>query len=206
MKTLLTLGITGGIGAGKSVVSRVLRALGIAVFDCDTEAKKLYDTDEVLKEFMVNTFGKSLYDTPQGTLNRPLLAQKIFSDKASLLKVEKEVHQRTTDTFIKWRAKQEGLYCALESAILYKVPLLYTLCDRIIQVTAPEELRIKRVQKRDCATFDEVQKRIESQNISTTSFGKLPCYTLVNDDKRPLLPQILSLHKELTIDKLPYKD
>lgn len=195
-----TLGITGGIGSGKSVVSRVLSRLGISVFDADREAKSLYDNDLELKRFMIGNFGNELYDTPEGKLNPKYLAAIIFGDENALHLVEREVHQRTLLAFLAWREKQQGDWCGIESAILYKADAFLELCDAVLEISAPKDLRISRIIERDGASGEEISARLKAQEgLFEGCTTSKPRFRLSNDSTTPLLAQIMDLISRLKL-------
>lgn len=192
------IGITGGIGAGKSVIARIFKEMGIIVFDCDSVAKSLYNSDDTLRKFIVENYGQSLYNTPSGKLDRALLAKILFSDSQALHKVEEQVHSRTIESFKQWVATQHTEWCGLESAILYKVKPLMEMCNAVVEVDAPEALRIKRVRVRDDAPIESIKKRIAAQNITIPTNLTQPLFRIVNDDAYPLLPQVREVFQKLS--------
>lgn len=191
------LGITGGIGAGKSVVASIFSKMGLPVFDCDAIAKSLYDEDAELRDFIVDTFGESLYSTPDNRLDKKQLAEILFSDAKALLLVEEQVHQRTLKTFLHWHSKQNATWCGIESAILYKVEPLLELCSAVLEVKAPLAVRIERAVKRDHTTSDAIKKRIDAQQHLLYTSYNCPLYRIQNDENTPLLPQVRELYREL---------
>ena len=194
-----TLGITGGIGSGKSLISHLLRLLyGIPVYDCDTAAKTLYDTDTDLRDDLIGLLGKALYDTPQGTLNRPLLADIIFNNKEKLTAVESLVHPRVLKDFIKWRTDSAALVVAVESAILLK-SIVADSCDAVLFVEANKAERLLLTKQRDHATDQQVAGRMAQQQdqLHHTS-TKVPVIPIFNGMNKPILPQLELLIPYLT--------
>lgn len=194
-----TLGITGGIGSGKSLISRLLRLLyGIPVYDCDTAAKTLYDTDADLRDDLIGLLGKALYDTPQGTLNRPLLADIIFNNKEKLTAVESLVHPRVLKDFIRWRADSAAQVVAVESAILLK-SVVADSCDAVLFVEADKAERLLLTKQRDHATDQQVAGRMAQQQdqLHYTS-TKVPVIPIFNGMNKPILPQLELLIPYLT--------
>lgn len=185
-----TICITGGIGAGKSVVSRVLRCNGFSVFDCDSEAKSLMTNDEDVKKALLNTLGIPVY-LPDGQLDRKTLSSIIFSDEEKRKVVNQIVHKAVKDKIIYERQKTVGTFF-IESAI----PVtggLDILCTNIWIVNSPMEERIKRVEKRDGLSRDEIKKRIASQQKELERIPKEKTIDLINDDTHPLLIKVLNL-------------
>lgn len=194
-----TLGITGGIGSGKSLISHLLRLLyGIPVYDCDTAAKTLYDTDADLRDDLIGLLGKALYDTPRGTLNRPLLADIIFNNKEKLTAVESLVHPRVLKDFIRWRADSAAQVVAVESAILLK-SVVADSCDAVLFVEADKAERLLLTKQRDHATDQQVAGRMAQQQdqLHYTS-TKVPVIPIFNGMNKPILPQLELLIPYLT--------
>ena len=186
----MIIGITGGIGSGKSVVSRVLRCNGFPVYDCDSSAKWLMTHDEGLKSSLMTKFGERIY-YPDGSLNRKLLASMIFSDKEAREFVNNVVHLTVRNDILKRASEIQGKFF-IESAIL-ATGGLSEYCERVWIVTAPIDQRIKRVELRDGMTSEEINKRIESQNEEMQAIKELHPVELENDGKTALLPKILKL-------------
>lgn len=194
-----TLGITGGIGSGKSLISHLLRLLyGIPVYDCDSAAKSLYDTDAELRADLIGLLGKALYATPQGTLNRPLLADIIFNNKEKLTSVESLVHPRVLKDFIKWRAESAAQVVAVESAILLK-SVVADSCDAVLFVEADKAERLLLTKQRDHATDQQVAGRMAQQQdqLHYTSTN-VPVIPIFNGMNKPILPQLELLIPYLT--------
>ena len=194
-----TLGITGGIGSGKSLISHLLRLLyGIPVYDCDSAAKSLYDTDAELRADLIGLLGKALYATPQGTLNRPLLADIIFNNKEKLTSVESLVHPRVLKDFIKWRAESAAQVVAVESAILLK-SVVAGSCDAVLFVEADKAERLLLTKQRDHATDQQVAGRMAQQQdqLHYTSTN-VPVIPIFNGMNKPILPQLELLIPYLT--------
>lgn len=199
-----TIGITGGIGSGKSFVCRLMERMGIAIYDCDKEAKALYDKDEKLKADMIALFDEKLYATPEGTLDRSYLAELIFSDKALLQKVNALVHPAVRRDIDVWKAKQkhEGHSLAIiESAILLSSEGLRSRVDEVCVVIAPIELRIERAMRRDKADLASIRQRMAVQ-MSDEELTKYADYIIHNDNKQHLLPQIEDLIHGISTNSL----
>lgn len=197
---MITLGITGGIGAGKSVVCRILEALGIPVYDTDREAKSLYDRDPLLKEQMIALLGCQLYETPDGSIDRQQLARLIFSSSSLLAKVEGIVHPAVRQDILRWKNaiahEEESDICAVESALLLSSDPLRAIVDQSVLVVAPDELRISRAMRRDNALLDAVLARMSKQ-LSQEEMMSRANFHIHNDGAVPLLPQIDQLLREL---------
>lgn len=186
-----TIGITGGIGAGKSVVSRALRLRGYRVYDCDFEAKRLMDNSAQLKEDISRRFGAECL-LADGSLHRPAIAAHLFGDAAKRDWLNSIVHAMVRADIAAWLGslEEEGVEVAfIESAIL-RSSRLDAVCSEIWLVDAPEEVRISRVQKRNGMKAELVRQRIEAQMEEYSDFGNLSMRRIINDGSIPLLPQI----------------
>ncbi|MFZ9980400.1 MAG: dephospho-CoA kinase [Cyclobacteriaceae bacterium] len=192
---MLLIGVTGGIGAGKSIVASVFRCLGIPVYDADSHAKALMTTDGILQEAIKKEFG-TLSFTEQGRLNRAYLASQVFTDPDKLKKLNRLVHPRVAEDFEHWVEKQKSEptipYVIKEAALLFDSGSNRQL-DKIIVVTAPDVLRIQRVQKRDGRTSHEIEQIFERQ-MSQEEMIRRSDFTVLNDESRLITPQLLKLH------------
>lgn len=190
----LTIGITGGIGSGKSTVCRIFKILGIPVFEADLVAKTLINSNAGIKNGMVAIFGKDIYGA-DNRINRKLLANLIFTDDLLLEKVNQLVHPAVRNEFLNWSKIQDSEYIIHEAAILFESGF-YKMMDYNILVSAPEELRIDRVSKRENITPEMVRKRMAKQ-WSDEEKRKLTNLELVNDNKKLIITQILEIDKKL---------
>ena len=154
------VGLTGGIGSGKSTIARLFAALGIAVYDSDTEAKKLINTSAEIKKRIVEVFGAEAY--AEGVYNRAYMADIVFRNPDKLAVLNSIVHPVLADYFNQWVALQTSPYVIKEAAILFESGS-YKNCDFIITVTAPETLRISRCMSRDGSTEAQVRARMAQQ-------------------------------------------
>jgi dephospho-CoA kinase len=192
---MLLIGVTGGIGAGKSVVVSVFRCLGIPVYDADSHAKALMTTDRNLQEAIKKEFG-TLSFTDQGLLNRAYLASQVFPDPEKLKKLNRLVHPRVAEDFEHWVEKQKSEpttpYVIKEAALLFESGS-NRQPDKIIAVTAPDEVRKQRVQKRDGRSPQEIEQIFERQ-MSQEEMIKRSDFMVLNDDRRLIIPQILKLN------------
>ena len=180
------IGITGGIGSGKSVVSQLLSLKGVPVYIADDESKRLVDTNPIIKEALMGLFGTSVY-TAHG-LNRPLLASLIFHDGSLLKKVNGIVHPVGADDFKRWCQHQHCPFCAIESAILYESGFdKHT--DMALMVYAPEDVRMERVLSRDHTSKEAVEDRIKRQ-MPDEEKCKRADFIIFNDGVQPLIPQV----------------
>ena len=180
------IGITGGIGSGKSVVGQILEAMHFPVYYSDQQSKILVDTDLVIREELIKLLGTEVY--LDGKLNRPFLTQQLFSNDDLRLKINQIIHPKVREAFTNWVNKQSSNLVFNEAAILFETGA-YQLMDYNILVTAPLELKIDRVLKRDNITINEIQERISKQ---WSDEEKIPLadFVIVNDEVRPLLKQV----------------
>jgi dephospho-CoA kinase len=190
---MIKVGLTGGIGSGKTTVAKIFETLGIPVFYADTEAKVLLDESEEIKSGLINLFGAALY--ADGKLNRKELASHIFNDKEAIQKVNSIVHPAVTKRFEEWRAKQKATYVLQEAAILFETGG-YKRFDKNILVSAPKEIRIKRIMQRDGLTEDEILARMQNQWDENHKIA-LADFVILNDESEMLLPQILRVHEDI---------
>jgi dephospho-CoA kinase len=192
---MLKVGLTGGIGSGKSIVCKVFSILGIPVYQADVAAKQLYDTDEELRNRLKSLFGEHLYVS--GTLDKQKLAGIIFSDKDKLKKINELVHPAVKRDFLEYvsRLSETIPYVIHEAAILYEAKT-EDMFDVVINVWAPENLKIERAMARENTNENNIKQRIASQLPDSLKI-ELSDHNIINDDKTPILPQILQIHKEL---------
>lgn len=159
----MLVGITGGIGSGKSAISRALRALGYPVYDTDSEAKRIIVENKAVRSQIEYLFGSDVFDGDR--YRTDVVAQQVFADGDLLDKLNKVVHPAVCFDVKHWALKQNGT-CFVESAILWESGLA-ELCDTVVEVTAPMEVRIERTMARDNASREQVQQRIASQTRET---------------------------------------
>ncbi len=181
------IGLTGGIGSGKSTVARVMETLGVPVFDADRAALALYDEDEALLTEVKERFGDSVIQ-PGGQLNRQALASIVFNDVEALQQLNAMVHPRVAKKFDAWKKMQKASAVIREAAILFESGSASD-CDVVIVVTAPEDLRVARVQKRNGWSEAEVRARMKRQ-WSEEQLIERADTVIVNDDKHLVLPQL----------------
>lgn len=187
------VGLTGGIGSGKSYVAEVFRRLGVPVYVSDTAAKRLMQESTSLKQQLQALLGEEIY--LDGQLDRAAMAKKIFNAPDLLAQVNAIVHPAVGDDFKQWLSQQEGPYALKESAILFETGL-YKNAHANVLVTAPLELRLKRVMQRDGSDEQSVRERMDKQ-WSDEKKIKLADFCILNDGKAPLLKQILAIHEHL---------
>ncbi len=189
----MMLGVTGGIGSGKTSVCRVFSVLGIPVFSADPEAKRLMDSDEGIRGEINRITGRDMY--PGGTLDRQGLASLIFNDRELLKKVNSAVHPVVMKLFMDWAARQNSPYVIIEVAILFESGAA-ELVDRILTVTAPMEERIERVMLRNCLTRDQVLERIRVQHDDEFLVSHSD-YVIRNSENDMIIPAVLEIHRDI---------
>jgi dephospho-CoA kinase len=191
---MLKLGLTGGIGSGKSLISEIFIRLGIPVFNADIESKKIVDLDQDVKNALSKEFGPDLYSN-QG-INKEMLADIIFNDKIALQKVNQIIHPKVRDYFQVWMNKnQHAPYVIEEAAILFESKANLEM-DFTINVHADEFVRIDRVVRRDNIDAELVKRRMENQ-LSDKERIALADFTIYNDGKQMVLPQVLEIHDKI---------
>lgn len=180
------IGITGGIGSGKSVVAELLQVHGVPVYIADVESKQLTATSPVIRQGLIGLLGEDVY-TPEG-LNRTYLASRIFSDAPLLRQVNAIIHPEVSRHYRAWVEKQSCPVTALESAILFESGF-DSLVDVRLMVYAPREVRIQRAMQREKASREEIVRRIENQMDDEIKKQRAD-YIIYNDGKQALIPQL----------------
>lgn len=189
----LKVGITGGIGSGKSYVARVFKALGVPFYDADKEAKLIMNNSPIIADKLIDAFGHQVY-TAEGQLDREFLGEMVFKDIAKLKRLNEIVHPVVIQHGEDWAEKQTFAYSLKEAALLFESGS-YKQLDYTVLVLAPLELRLQRVMLRDGIGRGQVEDRISKQ-MSDDDKHLLADFVLINDEKTPLLPQILALHEK----------
>ncbi len=188
------IGLTGGIGAGKTTVAKVFKALGIPVFNADEVAKELMHTNPVIKNQLLTTFGERVY-LSSGALDKDYLAGIVFKDAYQLELLNAIVHPVTIQAAKDWAATQSAPYVIKEAALLFEAGATDGL-TAIIGVAAPVNLRIQRVMQRDACSKTEVEQRMRHQ-ISDTIKLKLCDWVIDNNDQDLIIPQVLKIHEAI---------
>ncbi|MEE4116211.1 MAG: dephospho-CoA kinase [Marinilabiliaceae bacterium] len=187
------LGITGGIGSGKSTVCKVFEVLGVRVFYSDLEARVIMDTSPLVYKGLEKILGFDIY--VDGKIDRPRLADIIFNDSKKLEQVNMLVHPLVLEKFAGWSQKQDSDYVILESAVLFESGAGEVL-DKTLAVIAPLEERIARVMERNNMKREEVLERIKNQ-VSENEMLRKADFLLDNADSSMLIPQVISVHNEI---------
>ena len=191
---MIKIGITGGIGSGKSVVCDILRLHNIAVYDADKESKHLVNTSKTIRNKLINQFGSAIYTDNE--LNRKLFGELIFNYEDNLKIANSIIHPEVANSFIKWcQHHSSSSIVAIESAILIEAGFKKYI-DKLITVSAPEALRINRVINRDNTRVESVKARINSQ-ISEEERIRLSDYIIFNDHSNSLILQVSEIIENL---------
>ncbi len=186
---MIILGITGGIGSGKSTISELLLILGIPVYIADLESKKLTNNSSVIRKELIKLYGKDIYND-DGLLNKIKLASIIFNDKKQLQKVNALIHPEVKNNLREWiMNNKENDIVAYESAIMFESGF-HKLTNKILTVYTPLEIRINRIIKRDNSSREKALERIKSQ-MDDEERIKLSDFVIVNDDTKSLIDQVL---------------
>jgi dephospho-CoA kinase len=189
------IGITGGIGAGKSLVCKVFRTLGIPIYESDLRARWLMENDALLRQQIIAQFGTESY-TDKG-LNRPYLAQKVFHDKEQASVLDALVHPAVGKDYQAWaNTHRHAPYLLNEAALIFEAGRYKTL-DHVIVVLAPTPLRVMRVRKRDPQRTESEIEGIIKKQWSDEQKIALAQFVIHNDEVQPLLPQILAIHAQI---------
>jgi dephospho-CoA kinase len=194
------IGLTGGIGSGKSTVAQIFTVLGVPVFDADAAAREIMETDEQLIAKIKALFGEDTYTANK--LNRKALADKVFNDTHRLEQLNALVHPATIQAAIDWAHRQSSPYVIKEAALMFEAGSAFNL-QFVIGVSAPKNLRIKRIMDRSDMTRDEVLARM-SRQIDNNIKMRLCDYVIVNDELQMVVPQVLKLHEELLTKSKEY--
>lgn len=192
---MLKIGITGGIGSGKSVVANILQQMGFPVYDSDSRAKALTQTNADIRQQLTAMFGDNLFK--DNILDKKALSQLIFSSDINLKAVNAIIHPVVVGDFATWTTRQNAAAVFLESAILMESGL-YQKMDKIILVTTPEKLRIDRVMKRSQLSEKEIRQRMQMQK-GEEALAEKADFVILNDEKHLLIPQVHSILQKLLI-------
>jgi dephospho-CoA kinase len=189
---MLRIGLTGGIGSGKSTVARIFSVLGIPIYSADDASKRLMAEDQSLRDSIISSFGNESYIN--GALNRKYLSEQVFNNTEKIELLNSLVHPVTLRDAAEWMKKQKGPYVIKEAALIFESGSQKML-DYVIGVKAPLALRIERTMRRDNVASHEVKARIDLQMDEEEKL-RLCDYIIVNDEKQMLIPQVLALHEK----------
>lgn len=195
---MIKLGITGGIGSGKSTVCEIFKSMGIPVYSADDRAKRLMSEDAKLINEIKSLFGEEAY-SDAGELNRPFIASLVFNNEEKLKALNALVHPAVFRDFRDWASKQNAPYVIKEAALMFESES-YKDLDLVATVSAPVELRIQRCIERDKSTREEVLARMNKQ-WSEEQRTEAADFIIMNDGTTALIPQVMKLHHQLTSGK-----
>lgn len=188
------VGITGGIGAGKSTITEIFKLLGVPVYDADSKAKNLMINDKELVQRIIQLFGEESYHN--GDLNRKYLAERVFSSENETARLNALVHPAVARDFKSWSDQQSSVYILKEAALLFESGS-YKELEKVILVSAPEELRISRVQKRDPQrSLGQIKNIIERQMDQVEALTQAD-EVIYNDESNLLIPQVIAIDKKI---------
>ena len=190
---VLRVGLTGGIGSGKSTVAQIFEVLGVPVYYADIAAKRLMNEDAELRSAITTIFGEPAY--ANNILDRKYISSIVFSDPAKLDLLNSIVHPATKKDGQAWMQQQTSSYAIHEAALIFEATVSECL-EQVIGVSSPMELRIKRAMERDKVNRDEVLKRMDQQLDEDLKMSKCD-FLLINDEQQLLVPQVLDLHEKL---------
>ena len=193
MNSIISVGITGGIGTGKSTICRILGIMGYPVFYSDTAAKEILSSDSNVRNQIIELFGSETYIGHNP--NREYLAQMVFNDSQKLEQLNQIVHPAVRNQFKEWSKNQNSNLVFNEAAILFELGS-YKNFSKTILVTSPTELRIERILKRDQSTVEKIKSRMQNQ-WSDAQKSSLADFVIVNDEQTLILPQVLEILKKL---------
>jgi dephospho-CoA kinase len=191
---MLRVGLTGGIGSGKTTVARIFEILGIPVYYADDAAKRLMNENDLLREKIIRHFGEGTYTG--GSLNRSHLSSLVFSSPGKLALLNSLVHPVTIEDAEQWMLLQSTRYAIKEAALVFETDAWKRL-DLVIGVDAPYELRLQRSMQRDQLTRGQVEARMDRQMDEAEKMERCD-FVVVNDEQQLLIPQVISLHEMLT--------
>lgn len=190
---MIVVGLTGGIGSGKTTVSNMFKDLGVPVYIADIEAKNLMKTSKVIKQKLIELFGPKAYENDE--LNRTFIASKIFNDDSYLKKMNAIIHPKVANHFKKWLQKQTSKYVIKEAAIIFEHNM-QSQYDYVITVIANEEDRISRILVRDNTTKDKIVSIMKHQ-LSDEEKVKLSDFVIINDKREHTKEQVLNIHNSI---------
>lgn len=191
----LKVGITGGIGSGKSVVAKIFSILGIPIYYADDRAKWLMANNQELSEQIKKDFGAESY-LPDGSVNRTFLATKVFADPEKVKKINSLVHPAVGHDFLKWAESQTAPYVLKEAALIFETGGQKSL-DYVINVSSPLKIRVARTLMRDPHRSEEQVNQIINQQMPDEEKNELADFVIKNTDNKLLIPQVLSIHEKL---------
>lgn len=192
---MIKIGITGGIGSGKSTVAKIFETLGVPVYYADDAARRIMNENEALREAIQKEFGQETYINQQ--LNRPHLASLVFGNEEKLALLNDLVHPLTIEDSQKWMQAQTGPYAIKEAALIFETDVWRGL-NKVIGVSSPYELRLQRAMERDNISKEAVLARMSKQMNEDQKMNRCD-FILYNDETQLLIPQVITLHEKLAL-------
>lgn len=192
-----TIGLTGGIGSGKSSVARVFSSLGVPVFYADVSGKKVLESDAEVVNAVTKLIGEQAYNE-NGAANRAHIASIVFNDQSKLEALNAIIHPAVGRDFLQWKSQQKATYCLREAAILFESGS-HKDCDAVICVSAAKDIRVKRVMDRDGVSSAEVEARMAKQ-MPQAEKEKLADFVIQNNGNESLISQVIKIHMALNTD------
>ena len=193
-KNPIKIGVTGGIGTGKTTVCTIFKKIGIPIFNADEQSKILLKKNENVISKIIKVFGDNILDKKK--IDTKKLGRIVFTNKQKLIELNNILHPRVIEKFDNWLLEQDSKYIIKESALLFESNT-YKNLDKIILIQSPLKLRIKRVCARDNRTKNEVSKIIKNQ-LKQSEYIKLVDYVITNNEKTLITPQVMAIHKQLS--------
>ena len=193
-KNPIKIGVTGGIGTGKTTVCTIFKKIGIPIFNADEQSKILLKKNENVISKIIKVFGDNILDKKK--IDTKKLGRIVFTNKQKLIELNNILHPRVIEKFDNWLLEQDSKYIIKESALLFESNT-YKNLDKIILIQSPLKLRIKRVCARDNRTKKEVSKIIKNQ-LKQSEYIKLVDYVITNNEKTLITPQVMAIHKQLS--------
>ncbi len=192
---MLKVGITGGIGSGKSIACKIFSSFGVPVYDADSRAKFLIENDPEIVRQITSVFGEEAYQ--DGKYNRKFISSQVFKDKSLLSQLNQIVHPAVGKDFENWVEKSAPSPYVIKEAALMNAASEQNGLDKVIVVTAPDALRIQRIQQRDPQrSLGEIEAIIKNQK-SEKEFNAIADYIVYNDEVMLMIPQILDIHRQI---------
>lgn len=188
------IGITGGIGSGKTTICKVFEILGIPVYYSDAAAKSIMDNDKTVQQKVIDSFGDGILDNKKN-IDKKKLANLVFHQPEKLKLLNSIIHPAVANDFNNWLTLQNSPYILKEAAIMFESGANKEM-DKIIVVSSPQEIRIKRVVKRDNTTIESIEQRIKNQ-LPEEELIKKADFVIVNDENMPVVEQIIKIHEQL---------
>jgi len=195
----MKIGITGGIGSGKTYVCKIISSLGYPIYDCDTRAKELMSSNKALISSIKQLIGTDSYNN-DGSINKEVIAGFLFANKANADKMNQLVHPAVKNDFLQWASEQQSEIVFMESAILFESNF-NDVVDHTVAIYAPAEIRLKRTIQRDNTTKEKIESRMRQQ-LTEQETSSLSDFQIINDGKANVHEQVLELLSKLKNERL----